>query len=275
MKNGLRTILAVVASAVMYLSQVGPDDAVSNLAKWWKLATDRSPPDWLAMPSFDTWAFGLSAAVLTIALVPLVYALFASHVAPNKSKEPLCLVPDMSIKELCRFLRFETRWAVRFQSSDECILAVLPEIERQLRLEQLTCWGTASGERAPQRLPSQIWTGRTISPQALDAHVDQPVRTVGPPFGNASQIYEYLEVNTSETMRVWPRAPFFARMRLASRMKNAAFDLGVADELRRYARRKRLKRERQRAIRKLIVKNGLRFILGWRFVLQRLRTAWQ
>jgi hypothetical protein len=54
-------LLAVMA----FMSQVGPDDAVSNLYKWWaKVAT---PPDWIKAPGADlVWTICFAAAAIAV-----------------------------------------------------------------------------------------------------------------------------------------------------------------------------------------------------------------
>ena len=64
-----------LASLVAFMSQIGPDDAVSNLSRWVeKLGV---PPDWLKAPGLDTiWtvAFALMALLCLVAFfLPIRY----------------------------------------------------------------------------------------------------------------------------------------------------------------------------------------------------------
>ena len=60
--------LSGLASLLAYMSQIGPDDAISNLSKWvGKVAV---PPDWVKAPDLDTiWtvAFSLMALLCLVA----------------------------------------------------------------------------------------------------------------------------------------------------------------------------------------------------------------
>ncbi|MFN0061314.1 MAG: hypothetical protein ACKVPX_02175 [Myxococcaceae bacterium] len=55
-------LLSGLLSALAFMGQVGPRDAVSNLSKWVALLSI-TPPDWLKAPSADKW-LGWTAGVL-------------------------------------------------------------------------------------------------------------------------------------------------------------------------------------------------------------------
>ena len=68
--SGVWFIVTAAVAAVMYASQVGPDQAVSNLSLWAKKFGVENPPEWLKEKSADrrirrSAAIGL-ASLLTI-----------------------------------------------------------------------------------------------------------------------------------------------------------------------------------------------------------------
>jgi hypothetical protein len=53
-------------------AQVGPDDAVANLAKWARKFGVAAPPPWLTNPSADRWAAMVGACGVLIGVGALV-----------------------------------------------------------------------------------------------------------------------------------------------------------------------------------------------------------
>ena len=51
--SGFGVLVSALAGAGVYMTQVGPDDAVSNLSKW--LGKFVSAPDWTKGPAVDEW----------------------------------------------------------------------------------------------------------------------------------------------------------------------------------------------------------------------------
>jgi hypothetical protein len=70
----LRRVFSLLATVIgvmgVYMTQVGPDDAVSNLSKWLgKLA-----PDWIKPPSADDWGALVFGGILALGLLPLFFS---------------------------------------------------------------------------------------------------------------------------------------------------------------------------------------------------------
>jgi hypothetical protein len=64
MRKFLRYTIPGVATALIAMSQVGPEDAVSNLGKWVEFLTRLPMPDWLLAPRVDRAALMLGATML-------------------------------------------------------------------------------------------------------------------------------------------------------------------------------------------------------------------
>src|SRR6185369_10336261 len=61
----LRFAVPTLATWVMFMSQVAPSDALTNLGKWWELTGQPVPP-WLLAPRVDRIAFWFAALTLAI-----------------------------------------------------------------------------------------------------------------------------------------------------------------------------------------------------------------
>jgi hypothetical protein len=57
----------------MWASQVGPDEAVSNLSKWIAKLGISSPPTWVRSVDFDNWIFWISFALIILEVIVLGY----------------------------------------------------------------------------------------------------------------------------------------------------------------------------------------------------------
>lgn len=84
------------------MSQIGPDEAVSNLSKWW--AWVASPPKWITLPVIDTlWTIGfLASAVAAFWLGMRTYLLWRRKVNAVKNdpeaQKPRLATENPSIK---------------------------------------------------------------------------------------------------------------------------------------------------------------------------------
>lgn len=83
----LLRIIAIVApifgTLLLWAAQVGPEDAVSNLAKWAKLAGIESPPGWLSSQSADTWATIGGCGAIAVGLLAILAWVRARQRATN------------------------------------------------------------------------------------------------------------------------------------------------------------------------------------------------
>lgn len=76
--------LGGLLAALAFMSQVGPDDAVSNMSKW--LSKVRPPPDWMKAPEIDTiW----TAAFLFFAALVIASYLWPKRKAPTAPRGPI------------------------------------------------------------------------------------------------------------------------------------------------------------------------------------------
>ncbi|MBL6618127.1 MAG: hypothetical protein ISP49_06605 [Reyranella sp.] len=70
---------------LLWMGQIGPDDAVSNYAKWAKKLGIEPPPEWLVNPRVDAWGIAAGAALL---LSGLVAAILWYRGAPDRHRAP-------------------------------------------------------------------------------------------------------------------------------------------------------------------------------------------
>lgn len=61
-----RFVVPFLAGSLMFMSQVGPADVVSNLSKWWSTITDTPMPVWVLAPALDKYVF--FAGLLTLSI---------------------------------------------------------------------------------------------------------------------------------------------------------------------------------------------------------------
>ena len=59
---------SLAGTILLWMGQVGPEDAVSNFAKWAKLLGVESLPSWLMVPTADAWVSAFGAALLVACL---------------------------------------------------------------------------------------------------------------------------------------------------------------------------------------------------------------
>jgi len=69
--KALGLLVSTIAGIGVYMTQVGPDDAASNLSRWW--AKFAPVPDWLEQPAADNWGTGFFAIILVVGLLPLIW----------------------------------------------------------------------------------------------------------------------------------------------------------------------------------------------------------
>src|SRR5262245_4072542 len=80
-----RYVLAVMAAAGLYMSNVGPQDAASNLSKWF----GKFAPEWMKAPSIDELSTIVFAVILAGAILPvLIPAIFRAKQASPESIRP-------------------------------------------------------------------------------------------------------------------------------------------------------------------------------------------
>src|SRR3989442_246785 len=75
-------VSGIVLEAIAFMSQVGPDEAVSNFSKWGALA-HVTPPIWLTAPKADSLIGGTSAILGAIAIV----AFFLTYFLPQSRRQ--------------------------------------------------------------------------------------------------------------------------------------------------------------------------------------------
>lgn len=65
--------LSFAFGVLAYTSQVGPDDALSNLSKWFTFATTLASPSWLRNPETDFWGTILFSVAAIVSFFWLVW----------------------------------------------------------------------------------------------------------------------------------------------------------------------------------------------------------
>jgi len=73
--------ISALAGLGIYMTQVGPDDAVSNLSKWW--GKFGPVPNWVKEPAVDGWGSLIFAALLVVGLLPTILTFNTKDPSPT------------------------------------------------------------------------------------------------------------------------------------------------------------------------------------------------
>ena len=79
-------IIGIGAAVLAFMAQVGPGDAVSNIAKWLKYFGIEQMPHWLYSAGVDKYILGLSITIFFMCLIIIFYPLKRKTEAVHSAK---------------------------------------------------------------------------------------------------------------------------------------------------------------------------------------------
>ncbi|MBL6615427.1 MAG: hypothetical protein ISP45_15550 [Reyranella sp.] len=98
--NLLLRVIAILGpisgTLLLWAAQVGPEDAVSNLAKWAKLVGLDAPPKWLLSETVASWATVLGGSAFAAGICAIVFLWWRARVLrrPKCGKAPASSIPS-------------------------------------------------------------------------------------------------------------------------------------------------------------------------------------
>ena len=199
-----------ITGGMMFMAQVGPEDAVSNLAKWW-IKTGWPAPQFVQTPNFDRWVFWLSALSLVAWGSWAAWFLFIRSASPTR----LPAGHETDASKVLAYLLHRTRWADSEHRKINIREFVnhLGEFRRAARDDGLHTSGIPNfgGRREP--IEADHWIVAAIDPES--ANVEHGVRTkseISNRSYNPPQTYGSIKVLSMDVERLWPRATAAGRL---------------------------------------------------------------
>lgn len=212
---------------------------------------------WLLQP----WILVPLTTVATLFLSwDVAYALAKRRAVRQAAHIPFA---NIDLRDVFTYLRFGSRWAMQFSSSDDCAIAAGQEIEDQMRMGRLPIWGRDKSFTfsTSEKIDPAFWTGMTLSrgslwstAQDLSSAESRPANYLG---RAGLWWFHQLRSDALEMRKIWPPAPAVIRPVLRWRMANIGVDLLANQRHERRALRHKRWRKWLRAI-----PDGMRVLMG-------------
>jgi hypothetical protein len=193
----LRIVVPTAATCGMFMSQIAPTDAVTNLGEWWKLTGWPMPPFLLA-PLTDQVVFAAS-------LVVLAGAIWFFWVRRVEVAFPDGHETDASV--VLHRLLHESRWAEREHRRVNFREFVnhLAEFRRAARDDGLRMTGVPKFGGASTPIDSRHWEGAKINPETAEKRGGVCSQSLGPRHLDRPEFCS-IRVRTDDVQRAWPLA---------------------------------------------------------------------
>ena len=216
-------VLGVGGVTVTALAQTKPEDAISNVAAWAKLAGVDDLPIFLSTPGIDKWATFAGVAIVLVSLLMWRRAVVHVHhkelQAQVKAEASLGIVVHRAnevstwqpLCEAIRYLVYETQWAGRQPAptnESQFNASVALEMRERLARGEVRARGKLglSGDslnRATEMIPLEFWTNAFLQPHGEIVLCDAE-RGVAIKEGGGTS-YRAIVVAKNDVELVWPR----------------------------------------------------------------------
>lgn len=194
------------ASAMM---GVAPEQAATNLAKWYALVAP--PPQWLATPSvyydLTMWAFAFLSLVLLLWAAARTFDWrWASKVPANASGSTYLAVWDVA-----RYLAEQSEWGAnrlaQGRSPSLVLLDAFSEFDARAAEGRIRVYGAHPQTHEHQEIPKTHWMSYGLDPSSDDQEGgrSEPKTAWGGYLGRHG--YTELRIVAEDVYRTWPRKP--------------------------------------------------------------------
>jgi hypothetical protein len=230
----LRFAVPTLATWVMFMSQVAPSDALTNLGKWWELTGQPVPP-WLLAPRVDRIAFWFAALTLAIWIAlfvrrrrsPAASQTVADH---NTIAEALLEMQELRKRSSASVSHYQNQPSNAEQAAEEYSLRSIPHYKQTIEAELMEVC-----ERVAARFDLPGWPRPGEVTQRIAAKVGEPddfIRTQpDDTVWTAVQVLVAFEARRTRQTLVRPTFTSYVMLGRVAPGKNV---VGVCDDSRRW-----------------------------------------
>lgn len=232
MSKFLKGIIGAAGALVVAIASISPKEAGSNIAAWAKVF-GLETPQWLAVPSADTWGIWIGSILVCVAIVWFTWPIVRSHrSATEGTKLTYLRARDYELGPAIIQMAFKSAWGKWYAARDLLTTGVPIDVPKFLGITasnvkpkildgDLAVRGRPSGQPSYEpiprtdwrnaaihfvRDPMTIWKMQVIPPGVVVIDRDGTVRH----DGNLESIahlsrYDSLLVDSHQFERLWPK----------------------------------------------------------------------